>query len=87
MKFFQMLSSKSFFALLVVIGMDTALPTGGDSGSGLPVPTEAELTEFLQRVNDIAFDRLYRYNVVDCLPPIPSDFTFSPIEEVTIPSG
>ncbi|CAL2030232.1 unnamed protein product [Caenorhabditis brenneri] len=47
-----MLLYKFLFALLVVIGLTTALPIGGGSGSGLSVPTDAELPELFQNIND-----------------------------------
>ncbi|EGT39930.1 hypothetical protein CAEBREN_15810 [Caenorhabditis brenneri] len=81
-----MLLYKSLFALLVVIGMVTALPIGGGSGSG---PTIPGLSEPLQSVNDTAnIVFLYGYEVVPGLPPIPSLLpTLPPVEVPSIPSG
>ncbi|EGT39915.1 hypothetical protein CAEBREN_24220 [Caenorhabditis brenneri] len=46
-----MLSYKSLFALLAVIGMPFALPIGGDTGSGSHAPTVRELAQSINQTH------------------------------------
>ncbi|EGT39904.1 hypothetical protein CAEBREN_19227 [Caenorhabditis brenneri] len=77
-----MLSYKSLFALLVVIGMATALPIGG-GGSGLP-----DLSEFLAILHEIQGAISELQKSVPGAPTVPSlpGVSVPVVPDVTLPT-
>ncbi|EGT42327.1 hypothetical protein CAEBREN_12134 [Caenorhabditis brenneri] len=77
-----MLSYKSLFALLVVIGMATALPIGG-GGSGLP--DLSELLAILHKIQDAIAELQMSVPGAPAVPSLPG-VSVPGIPDVTLPA-